>query len=270
MTPRGEAARVSDRVPVVTIGLVAAIGYVAWFVTGVFPTESSIAPVAWSRHALAAGEWHRLAWSVLAHGGPIHLAVNLLALVSFGPVIERQLGHARFALVFAGAGVAGNFAHALLGPDVPVVGASGALFGLLGVMLVAAPLAEVAVMGVIPMPILFASAFYVAAVPTLAAFGDALPIAHEAHLGGLAFGAAAAAIMMPRAAVRVMPAAVAVFAAAWVGVAYALSLDFLALFGMDAVAVARALAPLAAVALVLMVALAYLGRVDTAARAAAR
>lgn len=252
--------------PLATLALAAIVLGVAHFVTGFVPTEASLQPVAWSREAWAAGDWARLVASTFAHGGPVHLVVNLLALLSFGPAVERALGRVGFLVVYVTSGVAGNLAHALLGPDVPVVGASGAIFGLLGVLLVMAPLAEVALLGVLPMPLLVASALYVASVPSLAALSDVLPIAHEAHLGGMALGFTAGAVVDPWRAARVLPGAAAVFAAAWFGVAHALRLDVQEVLAADALAAARLLAPVALAVVVAVGALAYLARVDAATR----
>lgn len=259
----------SERLPVVTYALAAGILVVAWRVTGFVPTEASLLPVAWSRDAFAAGDWGRLIVSVFAHGGPVHLALNLLALLSFGAVVERAVGHAGMLALFLAGGVAGNLAHVLFGPDVPVVGASGAIFGLLGILLVFAPLAQVALLGVVPMPILLASALYVASVPVLSSLSDVLPIAHEAHLGGMALGFVSGLLLRPGRGWRVLPAAAAVFGAAWFGVAYAVALDYDALVAADALGVLLVVWPLAATVAVIGAAFAYLARLDASPEAAA-
>lgn len=68
------------------------------------------------------------------HGGLLHLAVNMIALGSFGPEIARQIGAKRFLLAYLLCAIGGALVFALLAPasPVPMVGASGALFGLLG------------------------------------------------------------------------------------------------------------------------------------------
>lgn len=76
-----------------------------------------------------------LTWlsSLVLHGGLLHLFGNLYFLVMAGDDVEDVLGPARWLLLFVLAGVAGNAAHALLDPrpTVPLVGASGAISGLL-------------------------------------------------------------------------------------------------------------------------------------------
>ena len=79
-------------------------------------------------------------WTVLlatyAHAGPAHLAANALGLLLVGPLVEHGSSSARFHAFFAGSGaVAGLsevFVSGLLGPATAVLGASGAVFALLG------------------------------------------------------------------------------------------------------------------------------------------
>lgn len=67
------------------------------------------------------------------HGGLLHLIVNMIALWSFGSAIIRRVGEKKFLIVYAVSAIGGAIGYALLPtPPVPMVGASGALFGLLG------------------------------------------------------------------------------------------------------------------------------------------
>ena len=81
------------------------------------------------------GEWWRLATNVFLHAGPMHLAMNALALFFIGPLVERLLGSAGYALVYAGSGLAGSIASVFWRQNVVSVGASGAIFGLYGALL---------------------------------------------------------------------------------------------------------------------------------------
>jgi membrane associated rhomboid family serine protease len=213
--------------PYATYVLAASFLLVAQFVTGWFPTEASIRPVAWSRAALDEGRYGTLLTSLFAHGGPLHLLGNLLTLLGLGPVFERQLGRLRFLLVYFGAGIAGNLAHVAFRPDLPVVGASGCLFGLLGVLLVLDPAAEIGLLG-LPMSILLFGGLYTAAVPFLVKLGNVLPIAHEAHLGGMAFGALAAFVFDVRRAARFAPGILVVFVGIQLVLTKALTFDYAA------------------------------------------
>src|SRR5688500_2727053 len=85
---------------------------------------------------VAHGEWWRLLTAAFLHYGPIHLAMNMIALWLFGPALESALGAVRFVLLYLVAGLAGSAGVLLLSPDAVTVGASGAIYGLFGAILV--------------------------------------------------------------------------------------------------------------------------------------
>ena len=85
-----------------------------------------------SRSAIADGEYWRLITAGFLHAGFFHLAFNMLALWVLGGMLEPALGRFRFGLVYLVALLAGSFGALLLEPDAPTVGASGAIFGLMG------------------------------------------------------------------------------------------------------------------------------------------
>lgn len=80
-----------------------------------------------------------LVTSVFAHGGPFHLATNVVGLAVFGMLLERRASSARFYAFFVGVGALAGTAEVtvahVLGYQVAVLGASGAIFGLLGYLL---------------------------------------------------------------------------------------------------------------------------------------
>jgi membrane associated rhomboid family serine protease len=85
---------------------------------------------------VAQGEYWRLFTAMFLHAGPVHLAFNTLALYLFGNVVESALGTARFLAVYVVAGLFASAASFALSPVGAVaVGASGAVFGLLGAWL---------------------------------------------------------------------------------------------------------------------------------------
>lgn len=86
--------------------------------------------------AVADGDWWRLITAAFLHYGPIHLAMNMLALWLFGPALESALGASRFVLLYLAAGLAGSAGVLLLSPEAVTVGASGAIYGLFGAILV--------------------------------------------------------------------------------------------------------------------------------------
>lgn len=84
-----------------------------------------------SRIALEAGEFWRLFASAFLHGGVFHLFVNMIALWSFGPVLESLLGARRYLILYGLSALGGALASALLGSGAWSVGASGAIWGLM-------------------------------------------------------------------------------------------------------------------------------------------
>src|SRR5881275_640286 len=85
---------------------------------------------------VAHGEWWRLITAAFLHYGPFHLLMNMLALYWFGSLLERRIGSGRFLLLYLVSGLAGSAGALLWSPLVPTVGASGAIFGILGAGLV--------------------------------------------------------------------------------------------------------------------------------------
>jgi membrane associated rhomboid family serine protease len=88
-------------------------------------------------HGVGAGEWWRLLTVVLTHAGWLHLGSNMLALWSVGNPLEAFYGRAKFAAIFLVSLIAASLLSNYFNPaNVPAVGASGAIFGLFGAMLV--------------------------------------------------------------------------------------------------------------------------------------
>ncbi len=82
--------------------------------------------------AVADGEWWRLITGAFLHLGILHIAFNMYALWLFGPIMEQMYGHVEFAVIYLLCALGGNVLTILLAPDVPALGASGAIFGLFG------------------------------------------------------------------------------------------------------------------------------------------
>ena len=94
--------------------------------------------------------------SMFVHAGLVHLAGNLLFLWIFGDNVEDRLGHGRFALFYVVCGFVAAFTQTALNPDslIPMVGASGAIAGVMGAYLVLYPHSRVLMLFPFP-PILF-------------------------------------------------------------------------------------------------------------------
>lgn len=83
--------------------------------------------------AILQGEYYRLFTAMLLHADLTHLFFNSFALYSFGRDVERFLGTTKFVAIYVLAGLAGSVASYLISPN-PSLGASGAIFGLVGAM----------------------------------------------------------------------------------------------------------------------------------------
>ncbi|VVB56924.1 Rhomboid protease GlpG [uncultured archaeon] len=137
-------------------------------------------------------QWWMPITSVFLHGGFLHLLLNCYALWMFGPILEQRLGRTGFLLLFLAGGLAGSAFYEgaiLLGisPAVPALGASGAIYAVLGAIAVLAPRLMVALFGVIPLSMRQAALLWVA-LELLGTFNPYSGVASTAHLGGLALG----------------------------------------------------------------------------------
>lgn len=140
--------------------------------------------------------WLAALVSMFLHGGLLHIGGNMLFLWVFGNNVEDHMGAVRFLLFYVSAGIVATAAHIAVQLDstVPVVGASGAIAGVMGAYLVWFPWARVrslVILGIIPLllrlpavvplGVWFVTQFFV---------GADEGIAWMAHVGGFAFGAA--------------------------------------------------------------------------------
>ena len=86
---------------------------------------------------VAQGSWWQIVTSMFAHVEPWHIGLNMLALYFLGPMLENVLGRPRFLALYLVSGIAGSAAVMLLSdPNTPTLGASGAIFGLVGAVAV--------------------------------------------------------------------------------------------------------------------------------------
>jgi membrane associated rhomboid family serine protease len=85
---------------------------------------------------VAHGDWWRLITAAFLHYGPIHLGFNMFFLYWIGTPVEQYLGRSRFLLIYLASGLAGSAGALVLSPNAITVGASGAIFGILGAALI--------------------------------------------------------------------------------------------------------------------------------------
>jgi membrane associated rhomboid family serine protease len=83
-------------------------------------------------------EYWRLVTGGFLHDGLFHILVNMLSLYWVGMVLEPAIGHVNFAAVYFASLLAGSFGALLFQPGIPTVGASGAIFGIFGCLIVVA------------------------------------------------------------------------------------------------------------------------------------
>lgn len=154
---------------------------------------------------------------IFLHGSILHLAGNMLALWVFGNNIEDSMGHARYPLFFVLCGIAGALCEGLMSPapTVPVVGASGAIAGVMGAYLLLHPRARVLVLVAFRIPVLVPASVFVGLSIGLDVISALLPdpdseilIAWWAHIGGFAAGALLILVMRHRDVALFQPAAI--------------------------------------------------------------
>lgn len=102
---------------------------------GTVPAHVSV-PSAIHLVGVAHGEWWRVVTAAFLHYGPFHLAINMYSLFFAGTLLEHVIGRWRFVLLYLGSGVAGSAGAIWLSPNNVTVGASGAIFGILGALFV--------------------------------------------------------------------------------------------------------------------------------------
>jgi len=85
---------------------------------------------------VAHGDWWRLFTAMFLHANFLHIAVNMYSLYFVGSILEQLIGRWRFLLLYLASGLAGSAGALVWSPNLPTVGASGAIFGVLGALLV--------------------------------------------------------------------------------------------------------------------------------------
>ena len=153
----------------------------------------------------AAFSWVTVFTSMFLHGGLLHVAGNMLYLWIFGDNVEDRMGHGRFLVFYLLCGVAAALAQTITAPDsvVPMVGASGAIAGVMGAYFVLYPKSRIVTLiplffffQVIEVPaILFLGIWFVmqflsgvGSIVTTAGGGPAGGVAFWAHVAGFVAG----------------------------------------------------------------------------------
>ena len=190
-------------VPVVTWILIAlnVLAFIAFYFLGFSPTvacgDTICNNLALTPSYILHGEklW-TIFTSMFAHAGIFHLFVNMLSLFFLGSFLERLIGKKRFATAYLATGIVASLFFvafaALFHQDLtmPAVGASGAIFGLGGILAILTPRIPVYIMFIpIAMPLWLGIIVMLAAMWVISALAG-VPVGNTAHLGGFISGLA--------------------------------------------------------------------------------
>ncbi len=148
--------------------------------------------------------------SMFMHGGLFHIGGNMLYLWIFGNNVEDTLGHTRYLIFYLLSGIAAALAQTVVGPSslVPMVGASGAISGVLGAYLVLFPGAHVTTLIIlgfffrlVQIPAMVVLGFWIVlqVLNGLGSFGASGGVAFFAHIGGFVAGMGLLFVLRPRA-----------------------------------------------------------------------
>jgi membrane associated rhomboid family serine protease len=154
-----------------------------------------LAPSSFSEEGYAIGEEATLLTYMFFHADVFHLVGNMLFLWVFGDNVEDAMGHLRFLVFYLACGVFAALFHAWMLPDsdLPLIGASGAVAGVIAAYLMLHPRVGVWVLAfkVIPLRITagLALGVWIALQVVMVAMPDMGPVAWWAHIGGLIAGA---------------------------------------------------------------------------------
>ena len=201
MFPIGDDDSAERTVPVVTYALIA-LNVLVFFLElsggEPFIERWSVVPRRLTQNP--GGDFITVFTSMFMHGGWLHLAGNMLYLWIFGDNVEDRFGHAKFTLFYLICGIAATFAQVAVsaGSNVPNLGASGAIAGVLGAYLILFPRGQVRVLmgrGVVPMPALVVIGMWIVlqfinGVGSITQSAETGGVAYMAHIGGFVAGLA--------------------------------------------------------------------------------
>ena len=126
---------------------------------------------------------------IFLHGNWAHLFANTVSLLGAGAIVENDIGHLKFLGAFITSGIVAGLIHSLLNPStsIPVIGASGAIFGIIAILFLLMPF-KITYTLLIPLPAL-AVGLMLSIVELYSLYAQTdLTIAHDAHIAGFAYG----------------------------------------------------------------------------------
>jgi len=142
--------------------------------------------------------------SMFVHSDFLHILGNMFVFFFMGIAFEQRIGPKKFLLIYLITGVCGALTHSLLNIDsaIPLIGASGAIFGILGAFAYAYPRDEIVmpvpigIMFIMRIKVIYATILFAVFETVIVMFSVEDSTAHFAHLGGLASGVILAAILL--------------------------------------------------------------------------
>jgi rhomboid family protein len=196
MLPIGDDNSARRTVPVVTYALIAinVLFFLVELTAGdTFIERWSVIPSQLLANPLA--EFITVFTAMFMHAGWLHLGSNMLYLWIFGDNVEDRLGHAKFLVFYLLCGIAATYSQVLVSPNsnIPNLGASGAIAGVLGAYLIMFPGGRIQVMmgrGIIPMPAIVVIGFWalLQVFSSIGAVASEGGVAYMAHVGGFVAG----------------------------------------------------------------------------------
>jgi membrane associated rhomboid family serine protease len=156
--------------------------------------------------------WLSILTSMFLHGSILHIGFNMLFLWVFGNNVEDRLGRMRYILFYLLCGVAAAYAQSFVFPSsaIPLVGASGAIAGVLGAYMLMFPKARVltlVIIVVLPIPaaIMIGVWFLLQLTSSLGSVSGNTDVAYMAHVGGFLAGMLLLLVFRPRRPEPVVP-----------------------------------------------------------------
>ena len=155
------------------------------------------------------------------HGNLAHLASNVFVLHSVGREVERDVGPIKFTLVYLASGITAGLVHMVINPasNVPVIGASGAIFGLIAVMLLLMPF-KITTALILPLPGVVMGLLLVLIEVAAVMVGVESGVAHDMHLYGFFVGCVGAFAIDQERAFRGLVIALLILVALYVWTVY--------------------------------------------------
>lgn len=179
-------------VPIVS-GILVGINVLVFFACHFIGDALYEAGILWASAVLENREYGRILWAMFLHGDIGHLFNNMVILFFLGAMIEKEIGHVRYGVLYFLSGIGGNLlsllVKAVTDDMTGSIGASGAVFGLDGALLAMVLLAGRRMEDVTPGRVIFMVVY------SLYAGFSGENIDNAAHVGGLIIGFGVAAVI---------------------------------------------------------------------------